>query len=203
MAWSRACLADPASQTNLPPCCRTSPVALSDQASRPAPSDRSVYQLDSIWTNDTGRALPLRSLEGKAQIVTLFFSRCSSACPLLIHQMQQIERALPAAWQSNVGFTLIAIDPERDSPDALSSYRAARRLGEHWTLLRGHPQDLLQFAALLDFRFKKDERGQFAHSNLITVLNARGEIVFQQTGLNRDPGPVVAALKKASRPPGD
>jgi protein SCO1/2 len=32
--------------------------------------------------------------------------------------------------------------------------------------------------------YRKDARGQYAHSNLITVLNAQGEIVAQESGLN-------------------
>jgi protein SCO1/2 len=32
-------------------------------------------------------------------------------------------------------------------------------------------------------KYKKDTRGMFEHSNLITVLNAEGEIVHQRAGL--------------------
>jgi hypothetical protein len=40
--------------------------------------------------------------------------------------------------------------------------------------------------AALGVRYKQDARGQFAHSNVITILNAAGEIVHQQAGLSQD-----------------
>ena len=48
---------------------------------------------------------------------------------------------------------------------------------ESWTLLHGEPDDVLELAALLGLKFKEDANGQFAHSNVITILNAQGEIV--------------------------
>jgi hypothetical protein len=47
---------------------------------------------------------------------------------------------------------------------------------------------------LLGVIFKKDTCGQFARSDLLTVLNAGGEIIHQQTGLNQDGGETVKRL---------
>jgi protein SCO1/2 len=67
----------------------------------------------------------------------------------------------------------------------------------NWTLLRGAPDDVLELGALLGINYKKDLRGQFAHSNVITVLNPGGEIVRQIVGLNRDAGDGVKAVEQA------
>ena len=81
------------------------------------------------------------------------------------------------------------------TPAALHSYRATRKLSaDRWTLLRGAPDDTLELAALLGVKFKREASGQFAHSNLITVLNAQGEIIHQLAGLNRDAGETVARI---------
>ena len=45
-------------------------------------------------------------------------------------------------------------------------------------------------------RYKQDARGQFAHSNVITVLNADGEIAHQQVGLSQDIQETVRILAK-------
>jgi len=75
----------------------------------------------------------------------------------------------------------------RDTPGALADYRHTRHLpAERWTLLRGRPDDVLELAALLGIKYKEDARGQFAHSNVITILNSQGEIVQQRIGLNQD-----------------
>jgi len=149
------------------------------------PSDKSLYQLDSAWTNDLGASVKLSSLKGKPQIVIMFFANCSYACPILVYQMQQIEAALTKSLRDQVGFTLISFDTDRDSVEALHQYRTQHSLEENrWTLLRGNRDDVQELAALLKVKFKKDAGGQFQHSNVITLLNSEGEIVYQQLGLN-------------------
>ena len=150
-------------------------------------SGLSLYQLDSTWTNDSGSALKLEAMRGRPQVVTMFFAQCNYACPLLVYQMQQIESALPESLRGKVGFTLISFDTERDTPAALQVYRKGHGLdAQRWTLLRGSPEDVLDCAAVLNVKFKKDTQGQFQHSNVITLLNADGEIVYQQLGLTAD-----------------
>ena len=178
------------------PCCSPPLPGVSNGTASGSNSDVSLFQVESQWTNDSGRTVKLNDFRGQPQILTMFFAHCESACPILVHDMQRIEKALPPELRSKVGFTLVTIDPARDTPEALKKYRGVRHLGADWNLLRGDPEDVLELAALLEVKFKKDDRGQFAHSNVITVLNKRGEIVFQQIGLNRDPQPAVEALQK-------
>jgi protein SCO1/2 len=52
-----------------------------------------------------------------------------------------------------------------------------------------------ELAALLGVIYREDANGSFAHSNVITVLNAEGEIVYQQPGLNLPPDEIAAKLK--------
>jgi protein SCO1 len=165
-------------------------------------SDTSLYQLDSTWTSATGKKLQMGEFKGRVQIVTMFFARCEFACPILVHDMKRIEAALPATLRTNVGFLLVSFDSERDTPEALHAYSQRVELDTNrWTLLRGSPDDVLEFAALLGIKFKRDFRGQFAHSNVITVLNAAGEVVFQQIGLNQDIQPTLKAITTAASDP--
>ena len=55
-------------------------------------------------------------------------------------------------------------------------------------------------AALLGVRYRPDVDGTIAHSNIITLLDAGGEIAVQQEGLGTDPAPAVAALRQAFTP---
>ena len=162
-------------------------------------TDESLYQLDSIWTNDTGRALKLGKLHGHTQVVAMFFASCTYACPIIVHDMQRIEAALPESLRTKVGFTLVTVDTERDTPQALHTYRLARKLPpDRWTLLRGSPDDTLELAALLGVKFKREASGQFAHSNLITVLNGQGEIIHQLIGLNQNIDETVKRISAAA-----
>ncbi len=44
---------------------------------------------------------------------------------------------------------------------------------------------------------RKDKEGNFAHSNIITVLNSKGEIVHRQEGLSADPAETLTAIAAA------
>ena len=161
-----------------PPCCREL------KHSAPVP-DQSLYQLDSQWTSDQGRVIRLGNLQGRPQVVAMVFTTCEFACPIIVNDMKRIADALPLAIRSQVNFTLISFDHERDTPERLLAFRTRMGLPmAGWTLLRGEADDVRELAALLGVNYRKDARGQYAHSNIITVLNAQGEIVAQESGLN-------------------
>ena len=150
-------------------------------------TDKSIYQVESTWTTDAGKRIKLSELHGQTQIVAMFFASCEYACPLIVHDMKRIQAALPEKLRSNVGFVLVTFDHQRDKPAALSAYRKKQALDEtRWKLLHGGPDDIRELAALLGVKYKRDARGNFAHSNLITVLDPNGEIVHQQVGLNQE-----------------
>ena len=177
----------------LPPCCR--PALAMGQ-----PTDQSLYLLDSKWTSDVGREIKLGALRGRPQIVALFFTQCEYACPILVSELKTIESKLPPEVLGQVDFLLGSIDSKRDTPAELTTFRAKRQLTrERWTLLRGEPDDVRELAALLGVNYAEDARGQFAHTNLITLLNAEGEIAFQHTGLKQDPALLLAAIEKTTQ----
>ena len=162
-------------------------------------TDKSLYQLDSTWTNDQGQPMKLSALRGRVQVVAMFFASCQYACPVIVHDMKRIETALPESLRARVNFTLVTFDTGRDTPAALRTYRQRQQLAaDRWTLLRATPDDTLEFAALLGVKYKQEATGQFAHSNLITVLNPEGEIIHQQIGLNQDIRETVKAIERAA-----
>ena len=156
----------------------------------------SLYQIETAFTDDAGRPVQLGQLRGRPVVITMFFASCGYACPLLVADMQAIREQLPAAVREQVGFVLVSFDSERDTPAALRHYREERGLGDGWILLHGDVDAVRELAALLGVKYKEDANGQFAHSNVITVLNARGEIVHQQVGLGQDIKDTVRELEK-------
>jgi len=156
------------------------------EAAKPL-ADKSLYQLDTIWTNDAGKTVKLDSLRGRPQVIAMFFASCQYTCPLLVSRLKQLEAGLPATFHGKVGFTLVSFDSQRDTPAALQIYRTQHALSTNsWTLLEGDADGVLDLAAVLGVKFKQDTQGNFTHSNLITLLNSEGEIVYQQVDLNPD-----------------
>jgi protein SCO1/2 len=176
-----------------PPCCRTAePTG--------AYTDKSLYQLDSKWTSDVSKEIKLGVFKGQPQVLAMFFTSCEYACPVIVHDMKRLQDALSPALRHQVNFTLVSFDTERDTPAALQAYRQRQKLGtDHWSLLTGQPDDVRELAALLGVNYQKDARGQFAHSNVIIVLNSAGEIVHQQAGLNQDILATVQAIERANQ----
>ncbi len=184
--------AEPVTKDPTPPCCRVT-------LELGKPTDKSLYLLDSTWTSDVRREIKLGALRGRPQIVSLFFTHCEYACPILVSELKAIEGKLPPEVLAKVDFLLVSIDSKRDTPAELGAFREKHDLArEHWTLLRGGADDVRELAALLGVNYAEDSRGQFAHSNLITLLNAEGEINYQHTGLKQDPALLVAAIKNAA-----
>jgi len=171
-----------------------------DHAELPAAaySARSIYQLESVWTTATEQPLRLGHLQGKVQVLAMVYTTCDAACPIIVSLMQLIEAALPPELRPDVGFVLVTFDPARDTPDVLSAYSARMGLDPlSWSLLSGHPDDVLELATLLGIKYKRDQRGGFIHSNVITVLNKAGEIVHRHEGLQQDMASTLEAIRRA------
>ncbi len=163
-------------------------------------SGKSLYQSESQWTTDAGKEIKLSDLAGRPQVVVMFFANCQYACPIIVNDMHRIEAAMTPEQRARIGFTLVTFDAKRDTPAALAEYRQTRQLPtDRWTLLHGDPDAVQELAALLGVRYKQDANGQFMHSNVITVLNAQGEIVHQQIGLGQDMQDTVRILEKLAQ----
>jgi len=97
---------------------------------------------------------------------------------------------------------LISVDPARDSVAALRRYRSAMHLEKgRWRLLRGSETDVRKLAALLGFNYEQIDSGDIVHSNLVTVLNPRGEIVHQQSAVSGDRALLADAIRRAQEDP--
>jgi protein SCO1/2 len=151
-----------------------------------------------VWTTATEQPLRLGHLQGKVQVLAMVYTTCEAACPIIVSLMQLIEATLPPELHPHVGFVLVTFDPERDTPGVLSAYSARMGLDPmSWSLLSGHPDDVLELATLLGIKYKRDQSGGFIHSNVITVLNNAGEIVHRHEGLQQDMTSTLDAIRRA------
>ena len=161
-------------------------------------SARSIYQVESTWTTATEESLYLGHLQGKVQVLAMVYTTCASACPIIVSLMQRLEAALPPELHSQVGFVLVTLDPERDTPSVLRAYSTKMHLDPvSWSLLSGRPDDVMELAMLLGITYKRDQRGDFIHANVVTVLNKAGEIVHRHEGLQQDMASTLEAIRRA------
>lgn len=160
-----------------------------------APASESLYQLDATWSDAAGKPVKLAELRGGVVVLAMIYTSCQAVCPLLVGDLKKLERALPKAQLPKVRFVLVSFDPARDTPKQLARYAQERSLpAPRWTLLTSDDDAVRELAAALGMRYRPSGGGDFAHSNLISVLDAKGVVVARRVGLGQDPAPLVRAI---------
>lgn len=160
------------------------------------PGDESVYQLESLWKTQTNEEVALKTFMGSPTVVAMIYSSCKNACPRIISDMKSIQATVEQSHPKKVQFVLVSVDPEVDTPEKLAALAKKSDLDQQWRLLQGKPDDVMELAAVLGVKYRKISDVDYAHSNLITVLNAEGEIKHREEGLGVDPQKTIAALNE-------
>lgn len=158
------------------------------------PSGDSLFNLKSHWQDQSGKDFTLSALAGQPAVVAMTYSHCKSSCPLIVEDMKRIESETKSA---KLRFVLVSFDSKRDTPGELKKFAAQRKLDPaHWLLLHGSPGQVRELAAVLGVRYREDEQGEFDHSNIISLLDDKGVIRYQQIGLNENIETTIAQAKK-------
>jgi protein SCO1 len=151
----------------------------------PALAEMSLYQVDTPWLNQLGEAVEFSEMAGTIRLLAMTYTSCEVSCPVIVADLKRIEAAL-AADGVDAGLVLLSLDPERDSPATLAAFAEKGNLSGNWTLLTAPADDVREMAALLGVRYREMQDGEFAHTNMISVLDAEGVLVHQQKGLGPD-----------------
>jgi len=146
-------------------------------------SEVSIFQLDKPWQNQFGEPFQLDMLKGKPTVMAMIYTHCKFSCPRIVADMKQMESLIPQDKLDSIHFLLVSIDPENDKPDTLRQFMNKNEMSpERWTLLSGNEGEIRELAAVVGFRYKKSSLMDYAHSNLVTLLNPSGEIIYQEEG---------------------
>lgn len=158
-------------------------------------SEMSLFHLTSTWTTQRSAEMQLQSLRGYKTVISMIYTSCQYACPRLVADMLAIEEGLTAEELEHTRFVLVSFDSHRDSPAKMHQFAEKMELDpDRWVLLNGDQADVMELAAVLGVKFKKTGDKDFSHSNIVSVLNEQGEIVFQQEGLGRAPREALEVL---------
>lgn len=156
----------------------------------------SIYHLEVALTDHSGDAVPLSVFAGQPVLISMFYASCPSACPMLIGDIQALEAAMSEAERARTRVLLVSLDPEADTPRALSSVIAQHGIdAERWRLTSPEPRQVRDIAALLGISYQAIEGGEMHHSSIITLLDPAGTPVARVEGLRQSPEPIVAAMR--------
>ncbi len=174
---------------------RTAKSLREDPPTAPTAVAASPYELTSKWDSLNKKDIQLSSLAGKVRVVTMGFTSCRYACPRIVGDLQRIETAL-GADAAKIGFVFISIDPTRDTSEKLKAFATERKIDlANWEFLNGSAEGIRDLAVTLAFQYQQVEQ-DFAHSNLIAVIDAQGKVIHREVEIGADIKPSVDAIKK-------
>lgn len=159
----------------------------------------SVYRVSAALTDQNGQQQTFADFAGHVRLATLFYASCGYVCPMLIEQLRRIESLLSDTERSRLRVLLISLDPEHDTPQALTELAERRKLNlARWTLVQPAAEDLRKLSAVLGVQYRQREDGEFNHSSVITLLDAEGRVLAQTSNLSEKPNAeFLNALHKA------
>ncbi len=178
-------------------CCKkpTEKAVAATPASLP---EESLYNIGDTFTNQQGKTVALEQFGGKITVMSMVFTHCAYACPMITKDMKAIASELKknGVKEENIQYALVSFDTERDNPARLTAFASEMGLGGDWTLLTGDEQAVRQLSVLLNIQYEKMADGNFSHSNVITVLDQQGRISTQLEGLDANNTEAVAAIQQ-------
>lgn len=167
-----------------------------DMAAGVPANGNSILQLGSKWKNQKGKVIDISDLQGKPRLLVMLFTRCETACPLIVEDLKQIAKEINPAKADNVAVSIFSLDSFRETPESLSAFAVKRKLPPNWELYTADADAVAELAAALGVRYKRLQNGDFIHSNVIYFLNAKGEIAAQKEGIKTPRGEFIKKMNK-------
>ncbi len=159
--------------------------------------DLSIFNLPSKWTTQDGNDIELKDLQGNVLVVVMIYTSCKAACPRLVADVRNIEKAVPDEKNKDVKYVFVSIDPETDTPQRLKQFAKENEMdNDQWLFLRGSEDDTREFAAVLAVNYKEIAPITFSHSNIISVFDKNGVLVDQKEGLGTDDSETIKAIEQ-------
>ena len=135
----------------------------------------SLYRAPILLETSDGSHTRLDAFRGRPLLITMFYSQCSSVCPLLTVKLKRVDEEVPAGQRAGLRILMVSLDPARDSPAVLAAYAAEHHIdAPRWVLARAAASDVRLLAAMLGFRYRHLPDGGYDHSSSIVLLGADG-----------------------------
>lgn len=148
----------------------------------------SLYQLPVTLRTADGQTLKIADLRGQPLVVTLFYSHCTSVCPLLTSRVQRLINALSPAERRQIRILMVSFDSARDTPEELTHFKDEHHIQDaSWVIADASASDVRALAAALGIRYRELPDHTFNHSAIISVTDRDGTVrarTSDMTGLD-------------------
>lgn len=163
-------------------------------------AELSIFNLPSEWKDQHNKSVTLADYRGKISVMVMIYTSCQAACPRLVADMRGIAKQIPETEKSKVNMILVSIDPEVDTPENNLAFLKTNFLTEpYWHFLTGSLENTRAFSMILGVKYKQISPIDFSHSNIISLFDENGLLVYQQSGLGVDNKEIITQLVKHSK----
>tara|TARA_B100001564_G_scaffold83936_1_gene67749 strand:- start:4192 stop:5715 length:1524 start_codon:yes stop_codon:yes gene_type:complete len=142
--------------------------------------------VDFTLTDQNGENFTFSMLDTDVTVVSFIFTSCPDVCPVITQSLRLVQEGLSTADAERVGFVSISVDPDRDTPEALTAY--TERHGVSWPHLTGDKDVLADvygnFGILVD-QAVIDAHIEVNDDPTVTYVDTSGnstELMFSPTG---------------------
>lgn len=174
---------------------RGTEMAMLSSDERISQSGRELFAAPELkLTDQDGRPFSTAQLRGRPWIADFIFTTCGSLCPIMSHQMAELQKQTPG----EVGLVSFTVDPEKDSPPVLKAYGEALHADfGRWHFLTGTPRQMADAEYAMKISVEPaTANAQIVHSNKFLLVNGDGKVVGVYDGT--DAGDVKRLAADAS-----
>lgn len=147
-------------------------------------------------TDQDGRPVTDKDLEGHPSLVFFGFTHCPDVCPTTLFEISEIVRKLGPDAKGLRAF-FVTVDPERDTSQALKDYLSS--FDPHLTGLTGTPDEVARMLKEYRVYAKKvpTENGDYTmdHMALVYLMDKRGRFIAP-FNIKRPPEEAAADLRR-------
>ncbi|HOZ51217.1 MAG TPA: SCO family protein [Chitinophagaceae bacterium] len=141
------------------------------------------------FTNQEGKTITEKDLEGKIYVVEYFFTTCKGICPKLNENMSKVYQTFRG--QNDIAFVSHTVNPETDTVQQLKLYSLKFDADPNqWIFLTGDKHDLYSMAinsylvAAVDDTTKKEILPDFIHTKYFVLVDKEKRIRGTYDGTN-------------------
>ncbi len=160
----------------------------------------SLYQWEGSMKDQRGNTVSWSVGQGRPVLISMFYSTCPYACPMLISSIKHLEKKLTPQARAQLVVVLVSMDPVRDTPEANRRMAVAHGVDPaRWHFLQPESRDVPEIAALLGMTYRQNADGSFGHSMQVTALAPDGTVIAKRGTPNDEPAELLAAVERSAK----
>jgi protein SCO1/2 len=138
-----------------------------------------------------GREFSASEFMGKPFVVSFIYTSCVHICPTITLSLSNVIKAKEDKFGEDFRFLTVSFDPERDTPPRLKEFGSNfTKDFANWRFASADKETIERMAGDFGFFYKK-EGDVFQHMNVVSVVNAEGNILTHVYGIDFKPEQVL------------